>query len=421
MIKASALYIVIIIALVIAVLCSSLILAAYFFRGQYQVKARFDRLQNNLSSGVHILLTSRDSMYLQGKSFSLFNNEDDSVKLKNIPWGVYDISVAEAFKQKDTLFKVFSTAFAIDSSKWAAIYLIDEDRPVSVSGKTTIRGDVYIPKAGVKPAYVDNKAYQGDKRLIIGKTRDSQRKLPLLNQGRLNILERLFNQSRGPVNKKWNVDTTKTSFRDPTYIVNLGSNSYTLKNTSISGNIILYSDTLLTIDSTAILNNVLVFAKAILVKEGFHGNCQLFATDSIGVEKNCRFNYPSCIGLLRYKSPMVGFPPQINIGQNTRIDGCIFTYEKEASALPATISLGKGSQISGQIYAQNMLSTKDSVTIKGSAFTTRFIYQSTFTRYENYLINLKIDAPSLSRYYLTSEMMPVASPKKKILQWLEEK
>jgi hypothetical protein len=421
MLKGSALYMVIIIALVIAVLCSSLILAAYFFRGQYLIKARYDRLQNNLSSGVHLLLHTKDTAYLQGKTIRLFNNDLDSVRLKTIHWGLYDIGVAEAFQQRDTVFKVFSMACGIDSPKWAAVYLIDEDRPVSVSGKTSVRGDAFLPKAGVQAAYVDNKAYQGDKRLIIGKTHDSQRKLPPLNQKRLNTLEHLFNAQGLPAVPNRAPDSLIRSFRAPTYRVKLDKRNPVLRDTYLSGNMIIYSDTLLTIDSTARLNNVLVFAKAILVKSGFRGTCQLFASDSISLERNCRLGYPSCLGILRYKSPLVGFPPQISIGQNTKVNGAIFTYEKEVSALPATINLGKGAKITGQVYAQHNISTRDSVTIAGSVFTARFVYQTAFTRYENYLINLKIDAGALSRYYLTSDLMPVASNEKKILQWLEVK
>ncbi|WP_184550899.1 hypothetical protein [Mucilaginibacter sp. FT3.2] len=421
MLKGSVLYIVIIISMVIAVICSFLILAAYFFREQYLVKSRFDRLQNNLSSGVHILLSTKDTTYLRGKTISLFNSSDDSVRMQTIHWGIYDMGVAEAFRQKDTVFKVWSMASAIDSTKWAAIYLIDEDRPLSLSGKTNVRGDVYLPKAGVKAAYVDNKAYQGDKRMIIGKIADSQRKLPALQEERLKILNSMLGAKRPSVSKSWKADTLTRSFRDTAYAVNLGTLPYTLEHMKLSGHIILYADTLLTIDSTAKLDNVLVFAKAILVKSGFRGNCQLFATDSISIEKNCHFTYPSCLGLLRFKSPLVGFPPQISIGTNTQFDGCIFTYEKEASALPATISLDKGTKIKGQIYAQHILSTKDSISVAGSVFTSRFMYQSAFTRYENYLINLNIDEKALSGYYLTSELLPVAAPKKKILQWLEVK
>src|SRR5580700_5913195 len=104
MVKASALYIVIIISLVIAVLCSSLIVTAYYYRAEYQKKFRYDQLQNNLGSGINILLTTQDTSYAKGKTFSLFNQDNDSVSLQKTPWGIYDIGVARAFIQKDTLY-----------------------------------------------------------------------------------------------------------------------------------------------------------------------------------------------------------------------------------------------------------------------------------------------------------------------------
>src|SRR5437588_11830421 len=84
MIKSSSLYIVIVIALVIAVLCSSLIATAYYYRAEYQKKFRYDQLQNNLGSGINILLTTSDSTYRREKIFSLFNKGDDSVSLQKI-------------------------------------------------------------------------------------------------------------------------------------------------------------------------------------------------------------------------------------------------------------------------------------------------------------------------------------------------
>ncbi|HEY9197344.1 MAG TPA: hypothetical protein VIM77_13805, partial [Mucilaginibacter sp.] len=174
MLRASALYLVIVIALVIALLCSFLVLAAYFYTTQYQSKARFDQLRTNLASGVNLLLATRDTVYKQGKTLDLFGNQTDSVFLKNIPWGIFDANVVEAYKTRDTVFSTFTTACDIDSGKWAAVYLIDEDRPLSVSGKTSIRGNAFLPKAGVRPAYVDNKGYEGDKRMVTGHIFDSQ-------------------------------------------------------------------------------------------------------------------------------------------------------------------------------------------------------------------------------------------------------
>lgn len=419
MLKASALYIVIIIALVIGVLCSSLIVAAYFYKTQYQKKFRYDQLENNLSSGVNILLANADSTNNNEKTFSLFGNEADSVSLKQISWGVYDIGIVRAFIQKDTLYKTFSMANAIDSTKWGALYLIDEDRPFSVSGKTTIRGDAFIPKAGVQQAYVDNKAYTGDSRLIIGTRHVSEKTLPKLDEKRITQLEKYFYLDTKTDSILPKTDSLRESFLNATRIFNFKKKAQTIQGITIDGNVILLSDTTFTISSTTVLKNVLVFAKSIVVESGFRGNCQLFAADSIRVESDCHFEYPSCLGVLRSANSNAGIQSKISIGEKSDFNGTIFTYEKTASALKMLISIESKVKITGQVYAQGILELKDNTDIDGSTFASRFLYKTTFTRFENYLINTTLDEKALSPFYLTSDLLPVASKKKRILQWLE--
>jgi hypothetical protein len=419
MVKASALYIVIVIALVIGLLCSSLIFTAYLYKLQYQKKFRYDQLENNLASATTILLNSSDTSFLQNKIFSLFSTYADSVSLERIPWGIFDVGITKAFIQKDTLYRSFSFANVIDSSKWAALYLIDEDRPFSLSGKTTVRGDVYIPKAGVQTAYVDNKAYEGDKRLIIGTKHNIKKKLPQLNENKLKQLQRFFSAQVAGDSVFFVKDSIQNSFLAPTHIFNLKKIVKTLENLTITGNIILLSDTTLIIDSTAILKNVQVYARSILVKAGFHGTCQLFATDSIKVESNCKFGYPSCLGGLRFEAPAPGAQLKISVGANTVFNGAILSFSKTDNPMKPLILLDKNVKIIGQVYSQGILQLKDKAEINGSVFTSRFLYKNAFTIFENYLINATIDSKALSSYYLTSPLLPVSGKKKKILQWLE--
>lgn len=419
MIKASALYIVIVIALVIAALCSAVILSAYFYTSVYQAKFRSDRLQNNLRSGIRVLLTSKDSIYREAQIISLFDNGEDTVSLQRSTWGVFDIGIVQAFEQRDTLCRVFSIASTLDSGKWAALYLIDEDRPLSLSGKTTIRGNAYLPKAGVKTAYVDNQSYTGDRKLISGQKHDSARKLPPLAEKEIQMLLGASLQAPAPDSALLQNKTIRRSFRLPTATFSLGKQVTTLQHLSLGGNLMVYSDTTLLIDSSAKLDNVIIFAKAISIKSGFHGNCQLFATDSISVERDCHLDYPSCMGIMRHTSVVVGFPEKISLGENSSFQGLIFTYEKNDNPLKPMIDIGKNTLISGQVYSQGTVMLRAGAVIKGSIMTSRFLYRNEFTAYENYLINATIDANGLSPYYLTSEIIPEAGSQKKILQWLE--
>ncbi|MCO5949835.1 hypothetical protein [Mucilaginibacter flavidus] len=377
MVKASALYIVIIIALVIALLCSAIIVSAYFYKIEYQKKFRYSQLHSNLNSGINILLASTDASFTSQKTVSLLSGDADSVSLQKIDWGIYETGVVKAFIQKDTLYKSFSFASKIDSANWAALYLIDQDRPFSLSGKTTIRGDAYIPKAGVQAAYIDGKAYEGDKRFIIGKKHDSKRLLPLLDESKLKTFEEYFTNTVGGDTVLMAKDSLQNSFLRPTHVVNFKKTPKIISNLRINGNIVLFSDTTITVDSTVFLKMCRFTQRAIIIKSGFHGTCQLFATDSIRVEARCAFGYPSSLGVLRFHSSATNSPIRINVGQNTNFWGAIFTYDKTGSQMAPFITLQKNTKITGQVYSQGMLELQDKTEIDGSAFTSRFIYRNT--------------------------------------------
>lgn len=419
MLKASALYMVIVITLVIAVLCSAMIVAAYFYRLQYQQKSRYDVLQDNLESGINILLAADSSAFLEAQDISLYDNGEDSVSLKRIKWGLYDIGVVKAFIQQDSVYKSFMIAHTLDSLKWGALYLTDEERPVSVSGKTMIRGNVFLPKAGIKEAYIEGNAYQGDKRLVIGEKRTSGNSLPRLQEQRLAYLKNLGNAEPG-ADTRLVMDSLSNTFQSATRVFHFNNTKVTLKDISLKGNLIICSDTLLIIDSTAVLDNIIIFAKAIAVKEGFRGKVQLFATDSIGIEKNCRFDYPSSLGVMKFDT-VSNSQARITIGEGASFNGTVFTYEEKISPAKTLIDIKKKAKISGQVFARGMVRLQDGAEISGSVFTNRFIYQTNVTLYENYLINVKIDAGNLSPYYLSSPLFPFSSTDNKILQWLESK
>jgi hypothetical protein len=419
MIRASALYFVIVIAFVIGLLCAFLILTGYYYKVQYQQKFRDDQLATNSGSGVNLLLTDEGDNYLDEKSVSLFGMENDTVALKKMPWGIFDIGIVKAHIQQDTVYTVFSIANQIDSAKWAALYLVDEDRPLSVSGKTRIQGNAFLPQAGIKEAYVNNQAYQGDKRLVIGNKKNSSKFFPELRKAGLQRLQQLF-QQHGETNLTLSTDSVHNSFLLPTGSINFRRQPESIRDIRLSGNIILFSDTTLFLEATASLTNVLVFAKKIVVQAGFQGACQLFATDTILVEKNCRFDYPSCMGVLQF-GEQTHAAAKISIGEKTILKGLVFSYQENKKDLKAQIELDKDVKVFGQVFAPGILAFNGKAEIFGSAFAGRFRYQSNYTLYENYLIDITLDAKGLSPYYLTSSLVLVAGKKKKVLQWIESK
>ncbi|GAB3909918.1 hypothetical protein [Mucilaginibacter boryungensis] len=416
MLKASALYMVIVIALVISVLCSSIIAGGYYYRTYYQQSFRYDQLRNNCISGINLLLTA-DTEYPEEKKISLYGGGDDSILLQKRDWGIFDVGTVQAYIQTDTIKKAFSLANGIDSARWSALYVIDEDRSLSVSGNTHLRGNVFIPKAGIREAYVNNQAYTGNKRIITGGVRNSDKQLPDLLAQRLQGIKEQQKNGLAIHNEMSKVDSLSVSFFNLTKSFNFKKTPVSLSNITLSGNIILFSDTSLIVDSTSKLDNILIFARSITVKSGFKGNCQLFATDSISIGQRCTFTYPSCAGIIGMddKSSVV---KKISVQDHSIFNGSVFIYQKDEPKFPPIINLGKNVKLSGQVYVKGLFNLKDGVGIYGSVFTNRFIYQTAYTRYENYLINLDVDVLKISPYYLSSDLFPAISKKRKVLQWL---
>lgn len=413
---------VIVIALVIGVICAALVAVASFYRLQHQKSFRFERLQHNLHSGMERLLANTDSTLSEGKSIDLYNDEQDSLLIQKYPWGMYDVGIVKAYKLQDTICSIFTIARTVDSAKWCALYLADEDRPLGVTGKTLIEGDAWLPAADVKSTYVDGKQYEGPKNIISGKTSRSKAILPELDKQKIQQIRDQFGRLNTPYNGTEINGIMTVPYDQNEKRINISKRLLTLTKGNIGGHVVICSDSTVIIDSTMQLHNVLIFAKTIEVKNGFKGSCQLFATDSIAIGKRCRFDYPSAAGIVRPDLYKVQVPVQIRLGNGTVFNGSLFTYEKQPDVLKPVIELGDGAQVSGQIYTPGYvrLSEKGNK-IYGSVFCNRFLYRTAFSTFENYLINATISSKKLSPYYLTGNLLPVSDTKQQVLQWLERR
>jgi hypothetical protein len=60
--------------------------------------------------------------------------------------------MATSFEIKKEKTRVFMYGELIPLNFKAAIYLADHDRPLALVGRTKVKGDAYLPKAGVQIA-----------------------------------------------------------------------------------------------------------------------------------------------------------------------------------------------------------------------------------------------------------------------------
>ena len=411
MLKASTLYVVVIISLLIAVISASLLTIAFYYRLEVQKKTRLDKLLDNENSGREILLSEGFSDYDKEILMDLFAEQKDSLILKKELWGVHELGMVKAFELRDTLKRSFLVGNAFLDSN--VLYLADEDRPLSLSGKTVLTGNAQLPKSGLKQSYVDGKPYEG-KELIKGKITGSSRNVPPLNEKLIQQIEQNFKPEHGLLFKLR--DSMVNSFFNAVKLYQLDLNQLTIENTKLRGKIILVSDTVVTIAATAVLEDIQVYAPSIIVSPGFKGSCQLFARDSIIIGKDCAFNYPSFAGVFKKEDSKI--QSKISIAEGVTFSGILMSYEKKRSDLQTMISLGAKSMLRGEVFSTGYIKMDKGITVYGKVYAKRFIMQTPATLYENYLIDITLNRNLLSKYYLSSILFKNESAEKKVLKWL---
>lgn len=463
MLRANALFSVVSISLLIGVFISSLIMIAYFQRLQIQKDLIIKKLYINCNSGINILLGIDDYIaYDEPKIMDLYGDEIDSVILKKQQWGIFEIATVKAFSGGHQKVKSVLYGYKLDNVSNSAIYLTDQNSPVSLGGNTYIKGTCYLPTAGVKRAYIEGSAFSGST-LINGEIKKSNYTLPPLNknilknlsvvlQGNKNHLEkkyqsegssnsdapiksknktlyydhqenikvmideegRLYQTEIDPNNEKneESIPISNSFLKDPILIFKQGT--LLLKEKKISGNVIFYSDKLVVIDSSCQLDNVLIFAPAIVVNDHFQGTVQLFSTDSINIGRNCNFLYPSVIGLV--KKELKEFQPYIKVNTHTSFKGIIFSYGEVQDLKQTYISIDKDVLIEGQIYSEGFLEVKG--TVWGSVSCNQFSLRTPSSVYSNHLMNATIDNSKLSPHYIGSSLI-TSKRTKGIISWLE--
>lgn len=411
MLKASALFIVLFVSLVIGILCSALIYSAFLYNIQVYDSIKHGKMNRNANSAINFLFSQKGQVF--NSIIDLYGDEEDSVYITNKNWGVFDVAVVKAFSGKYQSSKVLMYGYKGDSLSELSIYLVDQQRPLSVSGNTLIKGVAYLPEAGVKSAYVEGQSFSG-KTFVEGNIKKSSYSLPALDTI---LLRDLVKEISNPyIELSRNVDDQDTlwrSFNDSTIYISSSSSMY-LNKKVLSGNIIVHSNQIVFISKDCSLSDILVTASAVVVESGFVGNLQIFVKDSLIIGSNCEFIYPSVAGLI--KTDFKSKQSFIKIGANTLFQGLIFSHQVIRDLKETLITTDIGSYIEGQVYSDGLLDLKKDVF--GSVYCNKFLLMTTSGIYENTLLNVRIDNSKLSRHYIGSSLLS-SKNKKSIIKWLE--
>lgn len=419
MLKAGSLFYAIVIALIIAVVSGMFILFSYYNRIQNIWIEQNQKLILNANSGLKLLLSSNEYLDLNSqKEIDLYGENTDSVRLERRHWGAFEIAVANAHFKNNSSLKAAIIGNNISTDKTTALFLADLDKPLSLCGNTQLSGTCYLPKAGVKRAYIEGQSFSGEK-LVNGEIKESGNTLPEINQsliesnrkyfqGVFETSDSLYDATITPI-----PDTVINSFKEQTKIIK-SDQPIALINNYIRGNVRIISKTSVFIGASAKLEDIIVYAPQVIVEDGFTGNLQIFSSDSVAIGKECKLAYPSAINIIRTGSSKDNIT--IKIGEDTEILGVIFGYqESNTFRKNLLVSIDKGVKITGQVYVTGSVDLKGQ--IYGSLYCQKFVLVTPSSVYENHLLNAVIDITKLPASFVGVNLVNKAI-RKGVVKWL---
>jgi len=403
MIKAGALLYAMFLVIVISIISSSFILINYY-NNSYAIGAiKQEQLFKDVSSGINYGLVLHQDIELNNQQvLNLFDDDQHPVILNKKAWGAFYRLTAEAKWRNKSVSKTALIGANFNNNEKTALYLSDQNKPLSLTGQTNIVGNCYIPAAGVKRAYIEGKSFSG-KKLINGQKQNSSKTLPPINE---RLIQANYTHFSTLVSAQDSIveydlvmeqDSILNSFKNKTLVL-YSPHSINLSNKVVEGNIIVKSDRNIVIESSAKINNIICYAKGIIIETQSQISAQFFVQDSMIIEDNCQLNYPSVVALLGKGNAT--HSKKITIGKDVVVKGSVFLFNENYNRNnQSIISIDENSEIMGQVYSSELLELKGA-SITGGAFCKNFLLKTPSSTYQNHLMDVTIDRLALSEHFV---------------------
>lgn len=400
---AGALLLVVVVSIIVAAILLSLLLLTSNRRLLVQRDAVRQAVRRNAYSGLAYAQAHAAGPSLRRQAWDLFGEGTDSVTLVRKPWGVFDVAVVTAAKGRwsDTVVALLGSQFSAVNN--AALYLANENVPLSVGDDAQVRGTAYLPKA--EPARSANLPLAGPRRTgaaVTNALRPSQAKLPVNGDSalaRLRGYAELQLQQGLPADIQPSGDfrSRQTPFAGPPTVL-YDAKPVVVAGLMLAGQIVVVSSRRLVVEASSQLDNVLLLAPVVVVRAGFRGRVQIIARDTVDVQRGCELLYPSAV--CTYSTTGAGL---VLLGENSRVSGVVIAAQPAGAARPCTVRMGPGAAVQGQVFSAGTVENCGAV--RGTLMCRRLVYRTAATFYDNYLINAVLDRPGLPAAFLTTALL----------------
>jgi len=411
--RASALQLVILISVIVALLLGSFLLltkAHHFFNIQSSINASIiDESANGIIRNL-----SADPV-IQSTPSSLSDENLNTLTSQGFHGAFTKIESTSTYG--DDSVSSISLIGAVAMSSRPALHLSDNRRPLKLVGNTSIMGDVYVSEKGITPGTINNENYNGSE-LVIGSIKRNNGVLPKLNPDWLRYLKNIKGQLLLNLSESPSIlETNSNSFHESALVF------YEVGRTTVrqrfAGNIAIVSNTEVIITKEANLTDILVIAPKVTVQSGFKGSLHILSDKSVLIEPEVTLLYPSSIIVMEKDNmplePMQRGEEPIVISDRSLVEGIV--YYNQTKGLNNSVSNGIWIQayalVRGEVYCVGSIELSGKVA--GTVFAESFIANEFGSKHYNHIYNGSIRSNELSEDY---GGLPLLNAKKTIVKWL---
>lgn len=372
-----------------------MILVNYYTKSSYTVFSRALAVQATLKSAINYTLS--DTLLHTDSStetLPLVNKGITRATVHRYLWGLFEVADIKVYADSFTTDQCFFYGSAIPGEFNACIYVPDHQGSVFLAGTTTLTGKAFVPKGELKRGVLGGKRYNKSS-LLNGTTEASSTHLPGLSTG---LIEAICKVQQSPIytpaSNSIIQDSLIRSFADSAMMVQNAGPIY-LDRVYMKGQIVIRSNTLIEVSGDTKLEDVLLIAPVIRFRKNFTGAVQAIAKDSLLVEEDCNFRYPSAFLLFKGKTSTTR--PLIRLEAACSFSGIMMAISSANDAIKALVKINDGASLQGLLYTNGYTFLKGKV--DGCVATDYFTYKSYFGEYENYLVNVTVDRSALPDYF----------------------
>ncbi len=397
-----ALYYVIFVVFILSAIVSLFLLHRGVRLKQVHQEIEYFTRIDDLNSALTLYL-SQPEHYQRAPVASIFLFDDTSrtVQIAKEPHGLLNLITASNDYRGKLLSKTLLVGKDPFEGDSIALYVPDNRQALYASGNTIINGNAVIPAKGLQRASIEGRPLRRANP-VEGRISKSGSSLPKLAPSIIKKIhavqdfDSLSNISVS-INELFQ-SSIENAYTEETKWFSSDSD-FQISGIQADGRIGFLSSGTILLKKDASLNGVIVSASKIIVEEGFEGDVQLFARDSLVIGMNCRLAFPSVVCLNNDNVNNI----YMEIGESSTIDGTVLVTQENLSTKKPFLSLKEGAIIKGQVYHQGTVELLGK--IHGSLYCEGFYMKTKRAYYENHLLDNEIDVYRLPYLFVSIDLI----------------